>query len=620
MEYGIYYKQLSEKIRKIFKWTKYVIFKCYNVVVDINIYEIGKNVMEKDKKREENTVESSGLTYSNVSIGETTYEMNKFHSKQGHGFAAERAEHIHDLYHGEEVQILGDDNAKNGADRLLNGTELQSKYCRSGADCIRECFENGKYRYYSKNGQPMQVEVPYDMYDGAVEAMKRRISNGEVDGVSNPNDAEKLVKRGNYTYAQVKQIAQAGTIESLSFDAANGMIIAKDAMSITAVVTFAISLWNGEDMDIALENAVLSGLKVGGVSFLTTVITSQIARTSIHTSIRVGTDFVVSKLGTKVTSYIANSLRNGTNIYGAAAMKNVSKLLTGNIIANTVSLVVLSMGDIVALFRGRISTEQFIKDVSVTGATIAGGSGGWIAGNALGGTLGGAIGGALTGGTGTVAGAKIGSKVGGFIGSMTGGTVTGQATKTVLDELIEDDAVKILWIVECEFASICEQYLLTENEVHEALTLLKEKLTKSVLRDIYASDNQELYAQKIILDCINPILHKRQYINDIRQQDMMKAVRFLMEDAIEGTGVFDNREILPSYMDIQQHIPKEMNIQENQIHQIMQPVLQMNRTQQRTERTLVNMKRNNEDTHFIRKQLYEERQEYQKELELLLKK
>lgn len=220
--------------------------------------------MKKQQIDKGKAVESSGVIYGNVGVGETTYEMSKFHGKQGHGFAAERAEHIHDIYHGEDARILGDDNAKNGADRLLNGAEIQSKYCQSGSACIQECFRDGKYRYYSQNGEPMQVEVPYDMYDDAVKAMRRRIANNEVDGVTNPEEAEKLVKQGHYTYTQAKQIAQAGTIESLKFDAANGAIIARDAIGITVIITFATSIWNGEDFEGALQNAALSGFKVGG--------------------------------------------------------------------------------------------------------------------------------------------------------------------------------------------------------------------------------------------------------------------------------------------------------------------------------------------------------------------
>lgn len=563
---------------------------------------------------------TTGVVYGNVGIGETTYEMNKFHGKQGHGFAAERAEHIYDIYHGNDAQILGDDNAKNGADRLVNGVEIQSKYCKDGPSCIQQCFKDGKYRYYSKNGEPMQVEVPYDMYDNAVKAMKRRIINNEVEGVTNPNDAEKLVKRGNYTYAQAKQLAQAGTIQSLSFDAANGIIIARDAMSITAVITFATSIWNGEDVDVALENAVLSGLKVSGVSFLTTVISAQLARTSVTTSVRVGTDIVVKKLGANVTNHIANALNNGTNIYGATAMKNVSKLLTGNVIASTVSMVVLSVGDIVDLFRGRISTQQFIKDVSITGATVVGGNVGWIAGTTVGQKLGAMIGGALSGGVGTIAGAKVGSKVGGFIGSVAGGTTAGQTSKAVLDEVIEDDAVRILHIVEQEFVAISERYILTEYEVNESLSLLKTRLTKKEIKDIYASENQELYAQQVILDAINPVLTRRQRITGFEQLDMFKAIRSIMEDAIDGTGIFGETELAPSYEQIKDTVLQGINVQEEQFSQIMYPVMQMNRVQQRSERVFTSMKRDNEVTYEKRTQLKEERQEYQRELEQLLKK
>lgn len=561
---------------------------------------------------------TTGVIYGNVGIGETTYEMNKFQAQQGHGFAAERAEHINDLFHRKDTKILGDDNVKNGADRLVNGVEIQSKYCRSGSACIQECFENGKYRYYSKNGEPMQVEVPLDMYDDAVKAMKRRIDNREVDGITNPEDAEKIVKKGHYTYAQAKQIAKAGTIESLTFDAANGIIIAKDAIGVTALISFATSIWNGEDFEGALENAALSGMKVSGVSFLTTVISSQLARTSITTSARAGTDILVSKMGAKATSYIANALRNGTNIYGAAAMNNVSKLLTGNIIASTVSLVVLSAGDIVDVFRGRISGEQLVKDVAVTGATISGGNARWVAGNAAGAIIGGAVAGAVTGGTGTATGAKLGSKVGAFLGSVTGGTVSGKIAHSALDNVIEDDAVKVMRIVEQEFVTICEQYLLTEKEVYGCLLLLKDKLTNKELKNIYASSNRELYVQSLILECVKPILSKRMYINSVKDEDIFLGIRMLIEDAIDGEGIFDKNASETGIVQIQNQLLTNSNIQEGQVMQIMQPVMRINKTQMKAEHTLHSMKRSNEDMRHQTDSIMYERKNIKQELNKLL--
>lgn len=80
--------------------------------------------------------------------------------------------------------MVGGDNEKNGADRLVDGVQIQSKYCESGAKCIAECFEDGKFRYFNKaDGSPMQIEVPSDMYEAAVKAMEQRISRGQVKGV-----------------------------------------------------------------------------------------------------------------------------------------------------------------------------------------------------------------------------------------------------------------------------------------------------------------------------------------------------------------------------------------------------------------------------------------------------
>ena len=569
-------------------------------------------------KKEDKSIETTGVVYGNVGVGTTTYETNKFHGRQGHGFAAERAEHVRDLYHGEEVKILGDDNAKNGADRLVNGVEIQSKYCRNGAACIQECFENGQYRYYSSNGEPMKIEVPADMYEDAVKAMRRRISNNEIEGVINPDEAVNLVKKGHYTYAQVKQIAQAGTIESLTFDAANGMIVAKDALGITALITFATSIWNGEDTEGALENAALSGLKVGGVSFLTTVLTSQIARTSVVATVRGGTDILVSKMGTKATEYLAKALKGGTDIYGAEAMNNVSKLLAGNIIASTVSLVILSAGDIVDLFRNRISGAQFVKNVTTTGATIAGGGAGWGFGNTGGAAIGGWVGGTIAGPAGAVKGAEVGAKIGGFTGSVIGGATAGTVTHSALDGMIEDDTVFMMRIAEQEFAAICEQYLLTENEVYLCLEMLKKRLDKKELKNIFSSSNRELYVQSIIMKCVDPVLKKREYIKEFDSEDVFWGMRMLIEDAVDGEGIFDKNAYAPSMAEVKESLLQNTNVKDEQIKMIMQPVVRMNKTQMRVERTMRTIKRDNEETEDKMNEIQTERMGLKEELNKIM--
>lgn len=99
----------------------------------------------------------------------------------------------------------------------------------------------------------MQIEIPSDKYESAVKAMENRIRKGEVPNVSNPEEAKNIVRQGKFFYEQVKNIAKAGTVESITYDAVNGTIIAAGSFGITSALSFATSIWNGEDMEIALK-------------------------------------------------------------------------------------------------------------------------------------------------------------------------------------------------------------------------------------------------------------------------------------------------------------------------------------------------------------------------------
>ena len=73
---------------------------------------------------------AAGVVYGDVSNASTLYGMDKFSTPRGHGFAAERANHLYDKLTGKDATLVGDDNAKWGADRLVDGVNIQSKYCQ----------------------------------------------------------------------------------------------------------------------------------------------------------------------------------------------------------------------------------------------------------------------------------------------------------------------------------------------------------------------------------------------------------------------------------------------------------------------------------------------------------
>lgn len=484
--------------------------------------------MEGKKSAKPKNTESAkiaGNIHGNISNASTIYGEEKFHASRGHGFAAERANTLHDKITGHDAKIVGDDNAKNGADRILDGINIQSKYCSSGSKCIAECFENGKFRYLNSDGTPMQIEVPSDKYESAVKAMENRIRKGEVPNVSNPEEARNIVRQGKFSYEQVKNIAKAGTVESIAYDAVNGTIIAAGSFGITSALSFATSVWNGEDMETALKNAAADGLKVGGVTFVTAVLAGQLTKAGLNSMLVGSSEAVVNILGEKGSAVLANAFRSGSNIYGAAAMKSAAKMLRGNAITGIASVVILSTGNICNIFRGRISGGQLFKNVAGTASTVAGGTAGWVGGAAAGAAIGSAV---------PIVGTAVGGLIGGLAGAFGGGSLAGKAANKALDNFIEDDADWMVRILESVFAQLASDYLLTQHEVEDVVTYIGENITGKDLKDMYASGNREYYAKMLILPYIEKKTVGRKKIEILTQGKLQHGLKLVLENIADS--------------------------------------------------------------------------------------
>ena len=68
--------------------------------------------LRKIKTKESVGAEAAGNVYGNISNAATNYGIDKFSTPRGHGFAAERANHLYDILHGKDSVIAGDNNAK----------------------------------------------------------------------------------------------------------------------------------------------------------------------------------------------------------------------------------------------------------------------------------------------------------------------------------------------------------------------------------------------------------------------------------------------------------------------------------------------------------------------------
>ncbi|MDR6121208.1 gas vesicle protein [Bacillus sp. SLBN-46] len=476
---------------------------------------------------------ASGIVYGNVSNASTLYGTDRFSTPRGHGFAAERANHLYDKVTGKKVEFFGEDIdpatgriIKNGADRSVNGVNIQTKYCRSGSECIKQCFENENFKYFNPDGSPMQIEVPSDKYDAALQALKERINKGQVKGVTDPNEAENIIRKGHFTYEQAKNIATAGTVESITFDSVNGAIIATNAFGLTTVLTFATCVWNGEDFNTAIKTATYSGLKVGGTTFVTAVLSSQLSKAGLNSALVGSSEAIVNIMGPKASALLVNAFRSGTNIYGAAAMKSAAKLLRGNAITGAVSVAVLSSVDVVNIFRGRISGAQLFKNVANTASTVAGGTAGWVGGA----TAGAAIGSVIPG-----IGTAVGGIVGGLLGSFAGGTAANKVSNKVLNEFIEDDADEMVRIIEKVFTQLAEDYLLSQKEAENIIDSLKDKLTGSTLKEMFASSDRKVFARNLLINQVESEVKKREKIFIPSQEEMGLALKSVLEEIADNS-------------------------------------------------------------------------------------
>jgi gas vesicle protein len=314
----------------------------------------------------------------------------------------------------------------------------------------------------------MIIEVPADKYEAAIVAFEQRIKNGEVAGVEDPGKAKEIVKKGYFSYEQAKNIAKIGIVESLAFDTVNGVINASSTMSISAMLAFALAIWNGKGFDAALKSSIYLGIKLGGATYFTEVLSDHI-------------------------------LSLGFNGIVSGGAETFSEVLIENAVTGAASVVVLSTVDIINIMRGRISGMQLLKNISNTACTVAGGTAGWIGGAAVGSVF-------------PFIGSTIGAFVGGLVGSFAAGTLAGRASNAILNKIIEDDANKMVQIIERQFIKICENNLLNQQEAENIIENLKSELSGGKLKDMYASQDRDKFAHDLLVKYMKREVRKRKRV------------------------------------------------------------------------------------------------------------
>lgn len=120
--------------------------------------------------------------------------------------------------------------------------------------------------------------------------------------------------------------------------------------------------------------------------------------------------------------------------------------------------------------------------------------------------------------------------MGGLIGAFGGGAVAGEISDAIMSTVIEDDANKMVKIIEEVFLSLASAYLLTQREVEHVIDHLGESLTGNNLKDMFASDNRSAFAEQLILPYVEREINRRNRIYLLDNGSMQYGLRLLLED------------------------------------------------------------------------------------------
>lgn len=213
----------------------------------------------------------------------------------------------------------------------------------------------------------MQLEAPKDQYQQVLRGFEKKISQGKIPGVSDPKDAEKIVRKGKPTYDQAVNLTKPGTVESVAYDAATGAVTCSCAFGLSFLATTFMAYRETRDITGAVQAGIAAGVQVFGLSFAQHMVVSQLSRAGLSNALMAPSQAVVGKLGFKASATIVNGLRaltGKTAISGAAASKQLAKMLRGNAVSAAVTLAVFSVPETYKLFQGKASGAQYAQNMA----------------------------------------------------------------------------------------------------------------------------------------------------------------------------------------------------------------------------------------------------------------
>lgn len=366
------------------------------------------------------------------------------------------------------MELVGQGNELNGADRRVGNQLIQTKYHKDARESVNAAFDssnNGMYKYKDK-----QLEIPKDQYDRGLEIFGEKIRQGKVEGVTNPAEAKNIIRKGRITYGEAKNIAQSEKLTSLKYDALDGAINSLPGASISFVIVFAQAKWSG----IETKKATLIAGEQGFWALVK------------GTLIYAGSQQFAKRLTTQISDYFR---------------KKVTAEVVARRAAPVISFAVIITPDIFDALVGRISSQQLLKNVAVAGGGMLAGAGA------------GAVGGALAGPVGAVVGALAGGIAGGF------------GVKLIADQFIEDDRVEMFAQLKEEFIDLVMIISLSQEEFNKIQEGVFNERLEDLLKDMFQrKEGSRNYAKEFVESQVQSVIKDRK---KVELREIIDAIQVL---------------------------------------------------------------------------------------------
>ena len=491
--------------------------------------ETNNRFFEVYKDTYDELISNSAISTSNLISNYEAITPENFaavNTKTGHGEMAEEALNLIDKFKGKYAEVRGRSNELNGEDRYvkeltpwgIKESFIQTKYHSSAQRSINSCFDKttGNFRYY-KNDEPMKIEVPKDQYEDALMEFKKKIQDGKVPGVTNPNDASKNKKKGKITYNQARNLCKAGTKDSLVYDVRTGAIHCGCIAGITVLTSWYLYYRSTGDKKAALKNAWCDGMEVFGTSFLSHIAVQQLVRTDLIKQLTPLSQNITNTIGQKNINNIANANRMAAGkkkkIRGATARKHFEKLVRTNIFISFIRILLFLIPNTWRLFKKKISLAEYFKSFIVFLGTMIFSFVGALLGGSIGGLLGGILGG-------------ISGVLGSIIGGLLVGMIAGNALKRLLNVIREDDDIILSRLFNSVFENMVNEYQLNEKEIENVLKKIQKirpRKMRKLLYNTHASKQQELVMEGFLRTYFEKTIKKRPIIKEPNIKELMES-------------------------------------------------------------------------------------------------